>query len=153
MKPVSTREAAQVFSVTDKTIRAWVAEGMPVASRGRQGGESHRIDLTAAVAWRLAREMEGLDPQRERARRDKEAADKLALENAETRGDVARVSVMESELAALIADMRANALGVANKVAPRLCGLDAAEIRGMLYDEMHALLAAIADYRPGRARK
>jgi len=145
---LSQKAAAELLSTTPRSLRDWEAagQGIPRNADGTYSGP-------ALVAWRIARSSGGaeeLDAEQERARKDKEAADRLALQNAETRGDVARVSVMEAEVGALLADHRQNALAVPTKLAPTLVGLDADRIRKHIEDAVYELLAGLADYRPGR---
>jgi len=130
---------------------------------GLQPDESRQVGARTERKYRLVRVIEHLyarapdgdelDPAKERARRDKEAADKLALENAETRGDIARVSVMVQEVGAMLADHRQNALGIPSKLAPALAGLDAANIKERLTDAVYQLLNDLADYQPGQRQQ
>lgn len=143
---LTQQDAAALLGVTARTLREW-----PDAPRNADGTYSG----PAVVAWYVARQArsdDGLDPGHERARRDKEAADKLALENAEARGGLARVSVMAREVSSLFADIRQNALGLPTKLAPQLVGQDADRIRAQLEDAVYELLTDIADYEPGRQR-
>jgi terminase small subunit / prophage DNA-packing protein len=144
-------QLAELFAVTPTTVRRWVKDGLPILEKGRPGRGSHptRISLRAAVAWYFSENAEHLEADRQRARKDKETADKLALQNAETRSDVARVSVMERELAALLADMRSRALGVGARLSPHLVGLTTNEICTRIDLAMTTLLREIVDYRPG----
>jgi len=127
---------------------------------GLEPDESRQVGARTERKYRLVRVIEhlysrvpdggDLDPAKERARPHKDAADKLALENAETRGDIARVSVMAREVGAMLADHRQNALGIPAKLAAVLVNLDADRIRSKLEDAIYELLGDLADYRPGR---
>jgi hypothetical protein len=145
---LTQQAAATLLSVTPRTLRDWekAGAGPPRNADGTYAGP-------ALVGWYVARQSgQELDPTKERARKDKESADKLALENAETRGDVARISVMEEEVASLLGDHRTNALGLPSKAAPLLVGLNADQIRDRLEGFVYELLGDLADYRAG-ARK
>lgn len=88
-------EFAEIMQVTATSVRRWIADGMPTVKRGGPGrGKRTAIDLEAAVRWYFHEHVDHdkLDAQRERARRDKESADKLALENARTRGELASIA-------------------------------------------------------------
>ena len=148
-------EIAALFHVTPQSVHNWIAAGLPVVERGRRGRGSRKtqLSLRAAVDWYFGENAEHLEADRQRARRDKESADKLALQNAETRGDLARVSVMESELGMVLADHRSNALGLPSKLAPKLVGLNADQIKDIIEGAVYELLCALADYRPGRKRQ
>lgn len=142
---LSQQAAATLLSTTPRSLRDWekAGDGIPRNADGSYPGP-------ALVAWYVARQSgDELDAVKERARKDKEAADKLALENAETRGDVARISTMESELSTLFADHRSNALALPNKLAPALVGLNADQIRERIESSVYELLGDLADYRPG----
>jgi len=79
---LNQRLAAEMLSVTARTLRDW-----PAAPRNGDG----TYDGPALVAWYVGREhSDDLDPMRERARRDAEYADKLAMDNAVRRGELAR---------------------------------------------------------------
>lgn len=148
-------ELADLFHVTPQAVYKWIHAGLPVVEKGRRGRGSHKtqLSLRATVDWYFSENAEHLEADRQRARRDKETADKLALQNAETRNDLARVSVMESELGMLFADHRSNALGLPSKLAPRLVGLDADQIRNIIEGGIYELLGGLADYRPGRKKR
>jgi hypothetical protein len=142
-------QTAALLSVTPRTLRDWEKAG-----RGPPRNPDGTYPGPAVVAWEVSRHRPGLeddlDGEQERARKDKEQADKLALENAETRGDVARVSVMERELSALFGDHRSNVLAGPSRLAPQLVGLNAAQIRDRLESWAYEVLGDLASYRPGR---
>lgn len=80
--------AATLLSVTPRSLRDWekAGEAVPRNPDGSYPGP-------ALVAWYVVRQSggEALNAVKERARKDKESADKLAFENAVTRGDLARM--------------------------------------------------------------
>ena len=137
---------ARQLGESDKTVRRALEEIPPDGDRG----ETQPTYYLATVFRALTQLDQELDANRERARKDKEAADKLAMENAVTRGDLARVSVMAREVGQLLADHRQNALALPTKLAPLLKGLDEDRIRLRLEDAVYELLGDLADYRPGR---
>ena len=148
-----TLNALAVELSRDRRSLARALDGLqPDESRPVGARTERKYRLVRVIEHLYARAPDGdeLDPAKERARRDKEAADKLALENAETRGDIARVSVMVREVGAMLADHRQNALGIPAKLASVLVGLDADRIRSKLEDAVYELLGDLADYRPGR---
>ncbi len=147
-----TLNALAVELGRDRRSLARALEGLEPDECRQAGSRTDRkYRLVRVIEHLYARDPGGeeLDPAKERARKDKEAADKLALENAETRGDLARVSVMAREVATLLGDHRQNALSVPTKLAPILVGLDADRIRSKLEDAVYELLGDLADYRPG----
>ena len=135
---------AEQLQVSDKEVRKALEGREPDGSRGETQPTWFLTTVFAALSG-----MESLDGSKERARKDKEAADKLALENAETRGDLAPISIMEDEVASLLGDHRTNVLGLPSKAAPLLVGLNADQIRERLEGFVFELLGDLADYRPG----
>ena len=82
---LSQQAAATLLAVTSRSLRDWekAGEGVPRNADGSYPGP-------ALVAWYVKRQAgPQLDPVRERARRDKEAADKQAMENAVRRNELA----------------------------------------------------------------
>lgn len=77
--------------MTPRTLRDWEKSGI-----GFPRNENGTYSGPAIVSWLVSRKSgedgDELDPQKERARRDKEMADKLALENAERRGELVVLS-------------------------------------------------------------
>lgn len=145
---LSQKDAAELLGTTPRSLRDWEQDGQGIP-RNADG----TYPPTALVAWWVQRHTgsaDDLDAEQERARKDKEAADRLALQNAETRGDVARLSVIERELGMVYADHRANALGIPSRLSPRLVGLNADQIRDRLEGAIYELLTGLADYRPGQ---
>jgi hypothetical protein len=95
---------------------------------------------------------EELDGNAERARKDSEAADKLALENAETRGELGRLSEMEEWFGGHIERARARLIQIPNAlgqfVDPRTAGSVVAESRRLIHEALAELAADSAAARP-----
>ncbi|WP_238313823.1 hypothetical protein [Methylobacterium crusticola] len=89
---------------------------------------------------------DALDPLRERTRKDKELADRTALQNVVARGELVSVADAEATWLAIIGVARERLLALPNKLGPRLVGLrSASEAQAIIEDEVHAALSELAD--------
>ena len=140
MVPVST--IAHVLDVTPRRVQQLVAEEvLPKEERGRYP----LIPVVRAYLAHLKATPEipagSLDPAQERARKDRA----LAI-SAEIKNDIAvgRVVLIDDAIAILAADLaivRNQILGLASRIAPRLVGQREAEpIRALIYDEVIRIL-------------
>lgn len=148
---VSLSQVAELTGRNWRTIKRRIdaAGCKPVGRNPRNTGDVYESSEVLAAVYQDKEAAEKLDGFAEKARADKERADQLALANALTRGDLARVSVIERELAGFMADLRANLLALPAKVAPSLEGLNIAERNQRIADSIHECLGELADYRPG----
>jgi phage terminase Nu1 subunit (DNA packaging protein) len=97
-------ECATVLGVKTDTLKKWHGHGCP----GEKDGSVWKFDTAKVFAWKLEKTreectpkpaqnespvegFEAIDPDYERARKDKEMADKLALGNARLRGEMIEV--------------------------------------------------------------
>jgi phage terminase Nu1 subunit (DNA packaging protein) len=80
---VNAGQFAELCGVTATTVTNWRREGMPCTVRGKT---AVTIELAQALPWVLARRDRRPDSQRERVAR--EQADRLALQNAQSRGEL-----------------------------------------------------------------
>lgn len=95
---------------------------------------------------------EALNGEFERARKDREAADKLALENAKTRGELAVVSDVVRFVGDHNAAVRAKLLALPAKLAPLLATInDTNVIAAAIRAEIYAVLAELAEWGPSEA--
>lgn len=138
------KEIADIHGVDERTVRRWDEEGMP-------RNEDGTYNASATVAWRLERES-ATDLTAQRARLAREQADKTALDNAERRGDLARVSVMEAELADGFAEFGAHFFGFPSKIAPRVYGLDVSSIESVLETEFRFVVEQLRRLEPWKRR-
>ena len=155
MAGVNVETVAKALNVTPRRVQQLAAEGMPRATRGE-------YDLGQCMAWYIrflqkaleSRQAPGGDAAsqeftRERSRLAREQADRTALQNAELRGDLGRLSVWQEELERFMAEMRAAILSLPSKLAPQLDG-DAAARQRTLEAAVHEVLGRLATYRPSR---
>ena len=140
-------EMAALLSVTPRTLRDWekAGESIPRNEDGTYPGP-------AVIAWEIGRHSmpEGiLNGEQEKARRDKESADKLAMENAARRGELARVADVVEFVSDHNAASRAKLLSMPAKLSPQLVGInDPNVIAAAIRAELYAALAELAEWVP-----
>jgi len=101
-------ECATLLGVKTDTLKKWHGHGCP----GEKDGSVWKFDTAKVFAWKLektreectpkpaqnespAEGYEAIDPDYERARKDKEMADKLALSNMRTRGETVDIAAVK----------------------------------------------------------
>lgn len=104
-------------------------------------------DVFTEFARRRAPHVDGeaLDPNQERARKDKEAADKLAMENAVRRGELADLNQVAKVRALELANFRARLRAAPSKLAPRVNPENPNLAADLIAAEHDAILAELAD--------
>ena len=138
---LTQRQLAELFSSTPRTIRTWHESGLPRLADGRYDG-------SACVAWRLARDRveDGqLDGPHERARRDKEMADKLALENRTRRGELIEAEEVQRGYGSLVMAARARLIQLPDSVAPLVPPASAAAVVGRVRTAVYEALTDLAN--------
>lgn len=122
---LNQRDAARVAGVqidTFKKMHHRDPEGAP--PRHPDGWN----DLAELGTWIRQRERpfeDGrLNPAHERARKDKEYADKIAMENQISRGELIEADTVIAAGSDMVLRVRARLLSLPSKVAPQLLGLD-----------------------------
>jgi hypothetical protein len=134
VQALSQKAAATLLNTTPRSLRDWEAagEGVPRNVDGTYPGAQ-------LVAWYVDRcSGEKLDANRERARKDAEAADKLALENAVTRSELGRLSEMEEWFGGHVERARARLIQIPDAVGqfcdPRNAAIVVTEVRRLIYE-------------------
>ena len=112
---MDTAQIAKNFNVNKSTVQGWVASGCPVAVVGKPG-RSHQFDITQVRAWR-ARKIGKLDPQEERARKDKAQADNVEIRNQVLLGNLLERESVESHWSDMVGNARAKLLALPTKLA------------------------------------
>jgi phage terminase Nu1 subunit (DNA packaging protein) len=144
--------------VADLTGKAWRTIKQVVSSAGIAPAKRTKksdlyesgVVLRAVYAPPEVVDVEDLDPIQEKARKDKESADKLAMENAVRRGELAQRKDVVRFWSDCQAAARAKFMSIGSKLAPRLVNIgDANIIATAIRAEVSAGLAEFADYEPG----
>jgi len=145
-RQIGPRFLAEIFGVSEKSIRNWVAAGLPQVGHGK-------YDLRACVQWKLDQvtaEIAGdeLGSATDSARRELYIAQrhKIELEIAERRRELLPASLVDHTLAA-VASVAASQL---DSLGPRMAGEladsdDPAFIQGRLITECRAIRSSIAE--------
>ena len=139
---IATRaEFAELFSVSSQAVSQWIQAGMPARQSGKRG-RVVEIDLSAAVPWALRR-LERHGPAHERL--TAERADKLALENEQTRAGRVMAHQVEQAVSKTLADLD-KCLVTPDDLAEQIAGTDdPAQIRSILMDWSRNVRTQYAD--------
>lgn len=150
-KPLTQRALAALFDVDARTIRNWTEAGCPTR---RLSGRPMYL-LSEVIPWRRekdreeARGGESLDEARERARKLKEDADRLALANAQRRRELVPAHQVAAQWERTLGVCRSRILAARGKWAPRVLGLgtmaEATAVLDQLADDLLATLRDGAD--------
>jgi phage terminase Nu1 subunit (DNA packaging protein) len=145
----SLAQTAAHLDLGERRFREFVTSG--VIPKG-EGLELYNLD-TARVAYiRYLREGAAgrlstgeLDPPQERARKDKELADKTALQNAVLRNELLSVDTVRKFMVSAFSRVRLKLLALPSKLAPVVIHLETtAEVQTKLSDGIHDALEELA---------
>lgn len=103
------QQLARAHGVSDVTVQAWEAEGMPVMERGGQG-KPNRYRLADTIQWRVDREVKRVSAEAPRDRLYRLQAEQTALNIAKERGVLVQVAEFERSLQARIVATREHLL-------------------------------------------
>jgi phage terminase Nu1 subunit (DNA packaging protein) len=153
--PVTLERAGTLCGVTEKTIRSWIADGMPVLQAGKQGRGAKKtlVDLVAVLAWYL--EQDALDAAKTRLASAQ--ADKHEMENAVRRSELADVKDVNRVWAEMVLATRAKLLTLPTKLAAQLinvsdANLVAARVRSEVYAALEELASGTDSAGAGRSK-
>lgn len=135
---------AQLATLTgrpDSTVSDWTRHGLASRKSGR-----NRVVKTVDLIRFLAGDATPAEITSQRERLAKEQADKIALENAQKRGELVLVGQVAEVFSMLAAELAARHDAVPGRVATEFAGItDAAVIRQRLLDELREVRTAVAD--------
>lgn len=142
IRNLNQQDAAALIGVTSRTLRDWSD-----APRNRDGTYSGP-DLVAYYVAKVRGSADEFENQKERLAAAQ--AEKVEMENAVRRGELARRADVTRFWSDCQSAARAKFLGIAPKLAPQLRNLgDANVIAAAIRAEACAALAELADYEPG----
>ena len=157
MKPTlqTVHHWAVELGTSYRTVQGWLAGRAPDDRRKRGAGEQElwllKSVIEAGFSNRVSGNAEFLDPDQQRARRDRAAAEKLEIEVAVRRGEVAPLADIEAEWADMIASARGKLLALPAKLGPVLADLtDPVAIAERIRIEGYSALAELAKDPPER---
>lgn len=141
-------EAAAHLFMDERTFRKIVDEGVI----GRAARGAYDLDRVREEYVRHIREVAAgrvqtgdLDRAQEAARKDKEMADKYALENAKSRGELLPRDEVAVAMTSAFARVRARLLSLPSKLAPMILGMNSiAEIKEKITEAVNEALAELA---------
>jgi len=128
INPVSRNRFASLVGITMYELSKWEAEGFPTRRNETMPTSPAEIYMSDAMDWWAKRVLKDagvsedeieeknkvLDFDKERARQVKEAADKLALENALTKGIVVYKKEIKKELEYTFSTLRDRVMAIAS---------------------------------------
>lgn len=146
------KTTALLVGISTQALSKWDVQ--PKERRGREAFYYWPEVLEEFLQRRFPRpevgeEDEYLDLEHQRARHSKEQADKLALENAESRGELIYVDDMAATWSRALTAFRARLRGAAAKLAPRVNPGNPNLARDIIEREHDEALAELADLDPG----
>jgi phage terminase Nu1 subunit (DNA packaging protein) len=148
--PVSRTELAQLLNTSPDMISKYIAEGLPVLVTGNGRSRRTMLDLADVLPWILSRKTGS--GEEARTRRDNETADKLALANAVTRGELVKVGVVAAEFADIASNVKARLRRIPDAVSARVAkSKDPHAIKAMLRREIDDALTELARTVPTTA--
>lgn len=123
----------KMMGVSKQTVANWCDAGMPHEGGGRPGNP-YTIKVREALPWLVSNRTE--KPGSERERLAKEQADKFAIENAKSRGELIQSQHVEDVISAALASLSTQLEGLPGRMATPLSSIeDPALVRSQLQDE------------------
>lgn len=141
--PVSRTELAQLLSTSPDMISKYIAEGMPVLATGNGRGRRTMLDLAEILPWIVSRKTGSFEEAR--TRQANEQADKLALANAVTRGDLVKASDVAAEFIEIASNVKARLRRIPDAVADRAVKVkDKHALKSLLLSEIDEALVELS---------
>jgi hypothetical protein len=141
MNSLIQNELAQLFGVSQRTIRDWGAAGLPRNADGTYPGP-------LCVQWRIDRQRpdDELDLEAERARLAHEQANKTAMENAISRGEHLEASRVGADLERAFVVFKQSLRSSPTKLAPMVAPENAIVARDIIANEHDRILEELANH-------
>jgi phage terminase Nu1 subunit (DNA packaging protein) len=147
-------ELARLFTVTPGTIHRWDRDGMPRAVGGGSGRQA-QYRPSSCVAWRQGQleakyaGLEGLNPQVERAKRDRSQARLADQLHRRRAGEVIEMTEVRYLVTSLVLAARARLLRLPSSMAATLAAVTTpAEVERLLTVEVRAALEELSRGAP-----
>lgn len=154
-EPLMNRDGiARLFTVNAGTVHRWARDGMPTEAGGGSGRQAS-FRPSACVVWRLAQieakyvGMEGLNPQRERALRDRAQAALADQLHKKRSGEMLAIADVRHQWISIVIAVRARLLRMPTALADALAHASTpAEAQQILDVEVRAALTELSHGTP-----
>ena len=144
LRRMSQKYVAELLSVTPRTIRDWHAEGFPRNEDGSYSGPD-------AVAWLLERRLrddDGPDFDDQRQRLAAAQAEKVEMDNATRRGELADMREVERFWTDCISAARAKFLSIPTRIGARVPPDHRVEVVQIAKEIVYEGLRELSEYEP-----
>lgn len=139
---LSQKGFAKLCDVSPQTVSNWCEAGMPHEGGGGHG-ETRKISVRKALPWVVANRTE--KPGSERERLAKEQADKLAIENSQSRRELLKADHVQDILWSANSSLALQMQGLPGRMATELASIDdPALIRSTLLNEVRRIRSSYA---------
>lgn len=142
MQIISQQSIAEMFGVSRETIDNWQQEGMPVAVRGGPGVPS-RYEAPSCINWRIAHELAKLQGGNPQHRIAMARAEKLEMQNAENKGRLVPVALIEPRLKSAVISAREFLRNEPPRLARMAQGMTSDNLEKMLSETFDEFLTAL----------
>lgn len=151
-KLLKIEDLAALWGVSSRAMREWLSDQRPAQTgTGRRGSPNlYTVPQVAALRYGVGgtgTNDQRLDLEQERARQAHETANKLALENALTRGEVAPIQHFETEIESYTRQLAALLDGITpnlRRLLPHLSDADHHRIDQYITDERNRFSSGLA---------
>jgi len=141
---LSQKGFAALCDVSPQTVSNWCEAGMPHEGGGGHG-ETRKINVRKALPWVVANRTE--KPGSERERLAKEQADKIAIENAQSRKELIKADHVQDSISEALANLTTQLDGLPGRMATPLASIeDPALMRSKLQDEVRRIRVTYAQF-------
>ena len=144
---LSKTDLAEARGVSLNTVYGWIRQGVPKNKNGT-------FDLRDVSEWLAKRGSSKVGSlEKERARLAREQADKLEMENAQTRSELVHVDDAAAAVECVVVAIRAKALSLGSKLAPQVvvCS-NVNEVKAIIDAGADSFLREISEINPAGAR-
>lgn len=144
MNVIGIQSIADLFGVSHQTIANWQDQGLPVARRGGNGAPSE-YESGECIRWLVERELRKVQTETPSNRLALAKAQAVEMDNAERRGTLIPVALLEPKLTAAFVAAREKWLDAQHRLARELpADVDGRE--AMLKTEFESFLTRLSSW-------
>lgn len=119
MKLVNKRDLAELLGVTERTLTTWQRQGLPIHATGARG-QGSAYDVPQVIRWLIARRVQEAKLIGPRDRLANLQAERIAIDIAEKRGELAPSAQFRDAWRTLVVEARQALLALPEALIPKL---------------------------------